>query len=64
MFVFLLSHLPSPHKSSFVRDFSSIVRMHKSMSFNEFIHETFTKVCEVLAAQKSWKVDSASNLQE
>ena len=48
----LLPYLPSPYRSNFVKEFSSSVRIHELINFNEFIHETFMKVREVLPAQK------------
>ena len=49
--------------SSLVKDFSYSVSIYAWINFDEFFHETFTKICEVLAAQK-WEFDSASKLQE
>ena len=51
----LLSYLTSPQKQFRERFFTSCKSTW--INFTEFIHETFTKVCEVLAGQKkmgSW----------
>ena len=50
----LLSYLPSPYRSNFEKDFLCGVRW---INFHQFIHETYAKDREVLAAQKkmgSW----------
>ena len=47
----LLSYLPSPYRSNFVKDFSSSVRTHELILMSLFMRH-LQKVHEVLAVQE------------
>ena len=59
----LLSYLPSPYRSNFVRDFPSSLRIHESILMSSFMRHLrrSVKFCQRI---KEWVVDSDSNLQE
>ena len=63
LFYVLLSYLSSPYGSNFVRDFSSIVRIHESVLMSSFMRHLQRSV-KFWQRRKSWIVDSDSKLQQ
>ena len=59
----LLSYLPSPYRSNFVKDFWSSVRIHESVLTSSFIRHLGRSV-KFRQRGKKWVVDSDSKLQE
>ena len=59
----LLSYLPSPYRSNFVKDFSSSVRIHESILMSSFMRHLRRSV-KFWQCIKKWIVDSDSKLPE
>ena len=59
----LLSYLPSPYRSNFMKDFSSSVRIHESILMSSFMRH-LRRTVKFWQCIKKWIVDSDSKLPE
>ena len=59
----LLSYLPSPYRSNFVKDFLSSVRIPESILVSSFKRHLRSSV-KFWQCRKKWVVDSDSKLQK
>ena len=59
----LLSYLPSPYRSNFLKKFSCSVRIHESILMSLFMRHLQRSV-KFWQRRKKWDADSTSKLQE